>query len=485
MKRNLNRVMRPFCAKLWLEAAIRAAGQSGVCVLPIWLVLALIKCVLDLRWVWLERGMLLAWALLFGMLLMLRYRPTKKRIAKRLDALLGMDRMATAVEFADQDGVLYRLQREDAVSRLSQIETKKLRLAIPKKRVFASLLLAAMIAMIPLIPQQIVQDVQAGLFQAVPSLERQESEEVIALRAVITALRDEVEAAGLKDADAEALLARLDEMLDRLDDGYADIAALQEIYAAMDSMQQTVKELTPRDTYMAAMIEYESLRLLGEAIFDQNMEVVKMILESMGRQLHEKEGMEQMNALMDLVYDINGSLAKPLRDNSQDQLRQGMMMFAGGLENAAEMAYNRRDNTKMIDTALDTVQTYIRDYLGVPEEGERYDPFADRVYDQPSSAGNGAAKGTAPKVEKVLSPSEREYVYNPPKALKSSSYVPGALDEQGAPQRIKAEERERPTGAVPYGEVFGAYYADYLSQLSDEGFPQELREAAQNYMNGL
>ena len=88
-------------------------------------------------------------------------------------------------------------------------------------------------------------------------------------------------------------------------------------------------------------------------------------------------------------------------------------------------------------------------------------------------------------MEKVLSPSEREYVYNPPKALKASSYVPGALDEQGESQRIKAEQRERPTGAVPYGEVFGAYYADYLSRLSDEGFPQELREAAQTYMNGL
>lgn len=111
-----------------------------------------------------------------------------------------------------------------------------------------------------------------------------------------------------------------------------------------------------------------------------------MILDSMGRRLHEKTGMEQVDALMNLVYDVNGSLAKPLRDNSQEQLRQAMMMFAGGLESAAEMVYNGRDNTQMIDTALETVETYIRDYLGVPEEGERYDPFAHMDYGKGSQA---------------------------------------------------------------------------------------------------
>lgn len=100
--------------------------------------------------------------------------------------------------------------------------------------------------------------------------------------------------------------------------------------------------------------------------------------------------MEQVDALMNLVYDVNGSLAKPLRDNSQEQLRQAMMMFAGGLESAAEMVYNGRDNTQMIDTALETVETYIRDYLGVPEEGERYDPFAHMDY------GKGSKPSGAP-----------------------------------------------------------------------------------------
>ena len=249
-------------------------------------------------------------------------------------------------------------------------------------------------------------------------------------------------------------------------------------------MEQTVQELTPRDTYTAAMIEYESLQKLGEAIYDQNMDTVVMILDSMGRRLHEKTGMEQVDALMNLVYDVNGSLAKPLRDNSQEQLRQAMMMFAGGLESAAEMVYNGRDNTQMIDTALETVETYIRDYLGVPEEGERYDPFAHMDYGKGSKP-SGAPSPEAANVEKPKSRMETEYVYDPPEALKASGYQPGALNERGERQRLSADTRERPMGAVPYGEVYGRYYAAYLAMIEDETFPQALREAAQAYMNGL
>ena len=49
----------------------------------------------------------------------------------------------------------------------------------------------------------------------------------------------------------------------------------------------------------------------------------------------------------------------------------------------------------------------------------------------------------------------------------------------------------RPTRAsgrwarCPYGEVYGRYYAAYLSMIEDQTFPQALREAAQAYMNGL
>ena len=422
--------------------------MSGLFALPVWLALALARRCFGGAVGRPEALMLPVWALLAAALYALRYRPTQKRLAARLDALCGMDRVATAMEFSGDSGVLCRLQREDMADRLEKTDVRALPMRWPKKALAACCVLAAMIAAAPLLPEAAVAE------------------------------------SDIDAAERDKLVARLDELLTRLDEGYADIAAVQEIRDAMTGMEQTVQELTPRDTYTAAMIEYESLQKLGEAIYDQNMDTVVMILDSMGRRLHEKTGMEQVDALMNLVYDVNGSLAKPLRDNSQEQLRQAMMMFAGGLESAAEMVYNGRDNTQMIDTALETVETYIRDYLGVPEEGERYDPFAHMDYGKGSKP-SGAPSPEAANVEKPKSRMETEYVYDPPEALKASGYQPGALNERGERQRLSADTRERPMGAVPYGEVYGRYYAAYLAMIEDETFPQALREAAQAYMNGL
>ena len=431
MEKEISRALRPFQKKLAAEAALRAVCVSGLFALPVWLALALARRCFSGAVGRPEALMLPVWALLAAALYALRYRPTQKRLAARLDALCGMDRVATAMEFSGDSGVLCRLQREDTADRLKKTDVRALPMRWPKKALTACCVLAAMLVAVPLLPEAAVERVRALVAAAAPEAQ-QESEEI----------------------------------------------------AAMTGMEQTVQELTPRDTYTAAMIEYESLQKLGEAIYDQNMDTVVMILDSMGRRLHEKTGMEQVDALMNLVYDVNGSLAKPLRDNSQEQLRQAMMMFAGGLESAAEMVYNGRDNTQMIDTALETVETYIRDYLGVPEEGERYDPFAHMDYGKGSKP-SGAPSAEAANVEKPKSRMETEYVYDPPEALKASGYQPGALNERGERQRLSADTRERPMGAVPYGEVYGRYYAAYLSMIEDETFPQALREAAQAYMNGL
>lgn len=485
MKREMKRAMRPFHVRLAAEALIRAACVSGAFILPVWLMLALAQRIFGMGGAWRPAWLAAAWLLLFAMLYACRYRPARKKAARRMDELCGLDRIATAMEFAESDGVLCRMQREDAAQRLAAINPKALRISLPVPAAVVCLLLGCAVLAVPYIPQGTTERIRTRIVEAFPGLMPQESEETAALRRMIEDLRGEVESSDIKQTDKAALLARLDEIYGRLSSGYVDIAILQEIRDAMNGMQETVKELTPRDTYMAAMIEFESLRFLGEAIYDQNMDVVIMILESFGRQLQEKKGMEQVDALMSLAYDVNSSLAKPLRDNGQEQLRQGMMAFAAGLETAAQMVYNGRDNAKIIEMSLDTIETYIRDYLGVPEEGERYDPYANKVYEQQAPNGSGISAGAVVREEKPLRRTETEYVYDPPKALKASGYVPGALDEHGEQQRIKAEQRERATGTVPYGEVYGAYYADYLGMLSDESFPQELRGVAEAYMNGL
>lgn len=476
---ELRRALRPFMRRLAAESAVRSALSGGVIALSVQLVLALVYRVMGRA----VNGMhmLALWALAAALLYLLRYRPTRKKLARRLDAAAGTkDRISTMVEFAGYDSALHGLQREDAIASLRTLSPSCLKIHVPAASALACVCLGALVACVPMIPD--------SLIERMPGAAQQESEEAAMLRGKIMELRAAVEGGELEAADKEKLLRQVDALLAQLDAGRMDIAALQNVREMMEQTSQTVVELTPRDTYTAAMLEFESLKPLGEAIFKKNMDVVTLVFDNIRFELSKKEGTEQVNALMDLVYDINASLAKPLRDNSQDNLRQGMMMLAGGFETAAQMVLNRRDNSQMIDTAIEGAETYIREFLGVSSDEERYDPYdeirAQRA-GQPAQISKVYTVGAAALQEDELSPAETEHVYDPPQGAERSGYVPGGIDETGEVQRMPAPKDKRKDGTVPYGKVYGAYYAKYLQQAADDVIPEALEGALEAYFNGI
>ena len=476
---GLNKALRPFMRRLAAESAISSMLCGGVIALSAGLVWALVCRITGRLMAW--RYMLALWAAAAMLFALLRYRPTKGKLARRLDAVAGTkDRISTMVEFAGRESALHELQREDALRCLRSLSPSCLKIRIPAGAALACACLGVLIACVPLIPESWVE--------RIPGVEQQESEEAAMLRGKIMELRAAVEGGELEAADEEKILRQIDALLAQLDAGRMDIAALQSVREMMEQTSQTVVELTPRDTYTAAMLEFESLKPLGEAIFKKNMDVVTLVFDNIRYELGQKEGTEQVNALMDLVYDINASLAKPLRDSSQENLRQGMMMLAGGFETAAQMVYNRRDNSQMIDTAIEGAKTYVREFLGVASDEERYDPYdeirAQRA-GQPTQISKVYTVGAAAAQAVVLSPAETEHVYDPPQGAGKSSYVPGAADESGAAQRSPAPKDKGKDGTVPYGKVYGRYYAAYLQQAADGVIPEGLEETIEAYFNGI
>ena len=138
MEKEISRALRPFQKKLAAEAALRAVCVSGLFALPVWLALALARRCFGGAVGRPEALMLPVWALLAAALYALRYRPTQKRLAARLDALCGMDRVATAMEFSGDSGVLCRLQREDTADRLKKTDVRALPMRWPKKALAAA-----------------------------------------------------------------------------------------------------------------------------------------------------------------------------------------------------------------------------------------------------------------------------------------------------------------------------------------------------------
>ena len=477
---DIRRALRPFTRRLALEGALRSAAAGALTVLPVWLALILLQRIAGIGGKWAGRmpfvlaGVSALWYALF-------FRPTDKKTAARIDEAGLLARASTMVEFAGSDGVLQRLQREDAAARLKELPLSAIRISLPRRTLIACLFLTALTAAAALAPQ--------AAYDALPfakSIQPQENPEAAMLREKLEQLRGQIDAAELKEADKEKLLAQLETLLLQLDAGRLDLAALSSIRAMMEEMSGVIVELTPRDTYAAVLLEFESLQPLGEAIFGGNMDIVTLVIDSMAHQLLTKDGMAQVDALMDLVYDVNASLAKPLRDKSQENLRQAMMMLASGLESAAELVYSRRDNTAMIETAFDGLKIYISEFLGVPLQQERYDPYADKWWEDPNAPKQYSAAMRIPaEKEIVLSPAETEHVYDPPKALGMSSYAPGEPDEKGGTQRILAPADEDRDGTVPYGTVYGAYYARYLEAAGGGALPEALREEAEAYFGGI
>jgi len=474
---DTKRALKPFKKRLAVEAALGSVLTSGLFVLPVWLVAAIWSRLSGAAF---EPAKVMAvlWLGLSAILYTLRFRPTDRKIAARLDALGLQDRTAAMVEFAGEDGVLYRLQREDAARHLQSISPKAMKLHVSGIQAAACITMTLLIFAACAVPDSVIA--------MIPGAAPQESEEVVLLRTKIEELRAVVEGSELEAADKERLLAQLDVLLEQTKAGRMELTALQEIRRMMDAMSETVVELTPRDTYAAAMLEYESLATLGEAIFDGNLDVVTLVFDGFAYQLTQHQDAQQVGVIMDLVYDINGSLAKPIRDDSQEMIRRAMMELAGGLEMAAEMVYSHRDNTQMIERSLYYAEESIREFLGAdqPQE-ERYDPYAKTPEELAAMPPQRHSSAPAVQVVVELSPAQTEHVYDPPESVFIGGYKPGAVDAKGDVQRIAAPKDEAQDGTVPYGEVYTAYYAGYLKARGEGAIPGELEDLAEAYFNGI
>ena len=141
---DMKRALAPFKRRLAAEAALRSVLASAMVVLPVWLGAAVYARLTGAAW-GPARAALAVWGVLAALLYLLRLRPTDRAVAARLDALGLQDRTTAMVEFSGEDGVLYRLQREDAARKLQDISPKALRMSISKALVSVFLVLAALL----------------------------------------------------------------------------------------------------------------------------------------------------------------------------------------------------------------------------------------------------------------------------------------------------------------------------------------------------
>ena len=102
----------------FLRSGILGGGLAVVAVSVPVVVFGLLKKAVP--WLWVILGGVGLGALLFGILLLCLY-PFKKRLARRLDKMLGGEKTQTMVEFSEHEDAMSILQRNDTEDRLGKL----------------------------------------------------------------------------------------------------------------------------------------------------------------------------------------------------------------------------------------------------------------------------------------------------------------------------------------------------------------------------
>ena len=122
-------------AKLNLEAVVHSSVWGLVSGAICGFIAALITWFTALKPAWLCILISVGALLLVGtatavILYFVKYRPTPKSSAKRLDGLGMRERMITMLELKDDDSLIAKIQREDAKEKLSSLPTSRIKIAL-------------------------------------------------------------------------------------------------------------------------------------------------------------------------------------------------------------------------------------------------------------------------------------------------------------------------------------------------------------------
>ena len=252
---SIKETLKPFMKRLKTEALIRSAVLAGM-------IAACIACCMGIVHViipWLINELMIIliffglFAVAFALVFLLRYCPSNRDVARRLDSLGMSERVETMLEFEHSATPAVRLQREDTLGRLQSIQPKLLRLRISK-------LLSVLCALFVICATVLLFIPEVNAFSRHP---------------IINDLGEMVEDSYISDEfreDLEQIMEDLEEMLEQSENDRDKEQAMED---AMGQIDESVKKENSHEDLGGALQNYNDLRELGEAL--QNGDKVQLV----------------------------------------------------------------------------------------------------------------------------------------------------------------------------------------------------------------
>lgn len=411
----------------------------------------------------------------------IKHFPTRRRTAKRLDQAGLQERAGTMLAYEKKDGLLVQLQRQDAKLHIENTETKKLTMAFPLKAVIAGMLCVTLATTMVLLPYDLFAPRDAD-----PAAAAQEEQ----IRALIDDLRQQVKDAQLTaaaEAELQALLDQLEKDLLATDNDLERAALIQQ---AQENIQETLMYTISRYAIGRAMMGYTLTEGLGKQISGDQP---TFLSEPMDQLLEDVTGPTKQ------ISRLSNNLTNALADSgidSGDMLYNAVNNFAVGLKDMlnytegpeAEAAWTYDDLAFLFEIAEENMLAALEEQAHT--EGEMENLSSSMTLSLESLLEQGGGELTLNEGQQNGA-NNQSGSQNPSGGSDGSptGTPSGGLFDSGesnsGPTTMLEGIYDPVSGSVTYGEVFAAYYAQYLEALDAGQIPEELRPYFERYFSSL
>lgn len=411
----------------------------------------------------------------------IRY-PTRKRVAARIDAMGLQERATTMLAFQNVDTEIVQLQRTDAITHIQKASPKQMKLQIKRADCLiciVSICLAFVMLVLPF-----------NVFAFGETADNADAQQDQIIKDLIAQLREDVKEAELEEQLKESLDQIIDELEEDLESAESELEQAAQIQQAIKEMQGLMEKALTKNKIGEALQKYELTRDLGEAISDGDAEKVSSALDSLESSLA---------ADTDLVTQLSETITSALSDsgvaeddalyNALAELSYTLVLLDITSDTYAENLSAVFDDAETAILAALEQQAAIEQQLGQLEDkmNEAKDEVLgnekkDSEETEPTGEGE-KPEGEKPEGEKPEGekPDGEKPEGEPPEGQGGE----GQGEGEGEGSTMTEGIYDPVSGSVAYGEVFAAYYAQYLEALEAGEVPEDLQEIIDQYFSAL
>lgn len=412
------------------------------------------------------------------------YFPTKKRTARLLDKTGLQERAGTMLAYLKKSGLMVELQRRDAAEHIKNTETAQLQPAFPVKSIICCLLSVVLCATMLLLPYDLLAPASA---KDPETTAREE-----AVHNLIEDLRAQIREAQL----SEELQKQLDAILEQLEkdllatDNELEQAAL--IQQAQENIQESLFMSISRHAIGRALQQYTLTEELGIQIDGDDPTEIAEPMENMRKAVSgpNKQISRLSNNLRNAAENSGVDPGDPLYGAITNfaQLLDDLLNYTEGPDDTP--LWTTEDLSFTFELAQQYIIAALEEQAVIEGEMENLDnnlaaglndllsqQSGEIMLGEGESSQDGGSKGN-----NSSSPSGGS------DGSSSGTPVGGLFDsgESNSTRTTMLEGIYDPiSGDVTYGEVFAAYYAQYLEALDAGEIPDELRPYFERYFSSL